>query len=197
MLIVFVKNPILGQVKTRLAKDLGEAQALAAYEALLDLTAACLRDWDRALVQIHYGDFVPETDARFRGFERLLQEQSPDLGLRMHEAFSQAFAKGHERVLIIGSDCPDMNPALLNLAWDMLGHRDLVIGPAEDGGYYLLGLRQPQPQVLLNRTWSHERVFEEAMDSIEALGLSHFVLPKLYDVDNLTDWQRWQAELNK
>lgn len=199
MLIVFVKRPVLGQVKTRLAASIGAEEALATYEQLLEQTAQELRDFLLCPTSIYYANGLPsdEEPCAFRGFERRKQAAFPDLGLRMHSAFEDAFARGAKKVLLIGSDCPDMTSGLLELAWQLLDSRDVLLGPARDGGYYLIGLKAAAPELFLNKTWSHEQVYAQALESIEALGLSYLALPELYDIDRKEDLDFWQKQSHK
>ena len=187
-LLVFVKNPRLGHVKTRLARTVGDAEALRIYRVLLEKTrqaalAVAARRW------LFYSDSVEKRDGwRARDFRKRVQSQSPDLGQRMENAFRDAFAAGAKRAVIIGSDCPQLSPEILRAAFQQLENEDFVLGPATDGGYYLLGMRAFRPEVFRGVAWSTEAVFAQTMQRIHALGASAALLPELTDVDTEEDF---------
>ncbi|MBC6995952.1 TIGR04282 family arsenosugar biosynthesis glycosyltransferase [Neolewinella lacunae] len=190
-LILFIKNPIPGQTKTRLAAEVGNEMALKMYHVLTDWTrqqALGLANAERYLYyssEITVGDKWPETD-----FHKRLQH-GPGLGERMENAFAEVFAAGHHRAIIIGSDCPGITTAYLETAFAALQDHDLVIGPALDGGYTLLGLRQPAPELFKNMAWSTTEVLPTTLARAAAAGLSVKQLPPLSDVDYLADWQHY------
>jgi uncharacterized protein len=127
---------------------------------------------------------------RFRDnavFEKKLQSTG-ELGERMEAAFAAAFEAGAERALIIGSDCPDLSPAILDMAFAALHHHDFVVGPVPDGGYYLLGMRRFQADVFRGIAWSTETVRSTTLAIIQSLEKSVFLLPELRDVDTEEDW---------
>ncbi|MEM6397658.1 MAG: TIGR04282 family arsenosugar biosynthesis glycosyltransferase [Bacteroidota bacterium] len=194
-LIIFVKNPIPGKTKTRLAEDVGNDAALAMYGQLMDHTrrqALKLTGIERLL---YYSDFIPDHDMwSMGGFERRVQS-GEDLGQRMLSAFEEVFKEGAERVVIIGSDCPGVDSDLLVEAFAHLKDNDLVLGPALDGGYYLLGMKQPQPTLFQDMNWSTETVAKETRKRAKNEGLSLFKLPTLSDVDYLEDWLNYGWDL--
>ena len=186
-LLVLVKNPIAGKTKTRLAQDVGPAKALQMYGILLRHTrdqALGLRDVTRYL---HYSEHVAEDDWSGQDFIKLVQ-RGTDLGQRMELAFDHAFARDHDRVVLIGSDCPGVTTELLEEAFEALRTHEVVLGPANDGGYYLIGLRNPQPGLFRDMTWSTSSVFEETWARAQVKGLSLYRLPNRSDVDHLEDW---------
>ncbi|MEL6391394.1 MAG: TIGR04282 family arsenosugar biosynthesis glycosyltransferase [Bacteroidota bacterium] len=194
-LIIFVKNPIAGKTKTRLASDVGNEMALAMYGQLMDYTrqeTLKLGGVDRLL---YYSDFIPKSDMwSMGGFDRRLQD-GPDLGERMENAFTEAFSQGAERVIIIGSDCPGVTSNLIVEAFGQLQENDLVLGPALDGGYYLLGMKEVQPSLFRNMEWSIESVAEETRLRAKEANLSLAELPELSDVDYLEDWLSYGWDL--
>jgi rSAM/selenodomain-associated transferase 1 len=192
LLILFVKNPIAGQVKTRLAATLGNEKALEIYDQLLAQSqeAAAFGDWD---VEVWYGNDIPYKDRWAQtGWPRISQ-QGKDLGERMHVAFAAAFEKGYEQVLLIGSDIYGMRGQLIYEAFTVLDTRDSVWGPANDGGYYLVGLKALFPALFLDKQWSHPKVLEEAISEVEATGKTHAKLDMLYDIDTEEDWRSSQG----
>jgi rSAM/selenodomain-associated transferase 1 len=186
-LLIFIKNPVLGRVKTRLAATLGAEAALAAYQELLAYTrAVATRTTCRR--RLYYSDYLPEADEWPADcFEKHLQAGA-DLGRRMANAFKSAFEAGADRVLIIGSDCPGITPAILAEGFEALRARDFVLGPSTDGGYYLLGMRRFQASLFEGIAWSSPTVCAETLLRMEALGGDCRMLPALTDIDTEADW---------
>lgn len=187
-LLIFIRNPQLGKVKTRLALTLGDAEALRIYNLLLDKTrtAALACEAERWLF---YSDFVPETDEWSLELFHKKRQYSGGLGERMEAAFAEAFAAGKEKVLIIGSDCPELSGDLLEQAFALLDTADFVLGPAHDGGYYLLGMKALAPTLFRDMEWSTDTVRTNTMDRIAALNKTVALLPQLIDVDTEDDWR--------
>lgn len=187
VLIIFVRNPELGKVKTRLARTLGAEAALRIYRFLLEKTRAAalgasLERW------LFYSENIPETDEWPRELFHKKQQSEGDLGARMEAAFQQAFEAGAEKVLIIGSDCPELTSTILEHALEMLDHTDFVLGPVPDGGYYLLGMKALTPVVFRDIAWSTAAVRAQTVEKIAALGQGYTLLPMLTDIDEAEDW---------
>lgn len=194
LLIIFVKNPELGKVKTRLAATVGQEVALAIYFQLLKKTH---RETSKLSVDkvVYYSQKIDRNDL-WDGKEFRKEVQSgADLGQRMKQAFAQAFTEGYQRVCIIGSDCMDISQRVIEEAFAALSTHDMVIGPSEDGGYYLLGMTQLNPEVFEHKQWSTDQVFKDTIEDIKQLGLSRFELPILNDVDTEEDLQNWSGTL--
>jgi rSAM/selenodomain-associated transferase 1 len=121
-----------------------------------------------------------------QGYYKMLQEET-DLGNRMKAAFSLLFQKGYEQICIIGSDCYELDASVIRQAFSSLAQADMVIGPASDGGYYLLGMRQGLKDVFQHIEWSTESVLQQTIDQIRALNSSYVLLPVLNDVDTIHD----------
>ncbi len=193
-LIIFVKNPILGRAKTRLAESIGAEGALAIYELLLEKTAAITQDLPIDKV-IYYDQFIDQNDMWSNDlFEKDLQAKG-NLGNRMEAAFYKAFNEGYDKVCIIGSDCYDLSEEYLKLAYGTLDNDDAVIGPAKDGGYYLLGLSGFYPHFFKDKVWSTNTVAQDTIKDFEKLGLSFSELPPLSDVDVEEDLGPWAQEV--
>ena len=193
-LILFVKNPELGKVKTRLAKDAGDENALKIYESLLAHTRQITLELpvDRLL---YYSSWIDQQDDwNAEQFQKRLQT-GDDLGSRMSNAFAEAFNQ-YDQVLIIGSDCAQLNEQMIEHAMEQLKFYPFVIGPSEDGGYYLLGMQKFTPSVFANIPWSTKEVLLHTLDRIRALEASYYLLPKLSDIDYLEDWKKhgWPIE---
>lgn len=189
-LLIFIRNPQLGKVKTRLARTVGDAEALRIYQILLEKTRqaslACTAErW------LFYSDFTEENDAWPDEFFQKKVQQSGDLGQRMLAAFELAFEQGARKAVIIGSDCPELTGATLQQAFDLLDTSDFVLGPVPDGGYYLLGMKELEPSVFHGIDWSTESVRAKTLEKIAAAGKSVALLPLLADVDTEDDWQEF------
>lgn len=185
-LIIFIKNPKLGTAKTRLAKTVGDEKALQWYLHMLNHTRETTRQSPSKRL-LYYSTFADEGDEwDNEEFEKYVQA-GESLGDRMANAFQAAFAAGHQRVLIIGSDCLDLRVHHLKDAFLALQSNDFVIGPANDGGYYLLGMRAFTPQVFHNKAWSTESVLPDTLADISALGLKVHLMEELTDIDNEED----------
>lgn len=192
--LFFVKYPQAGQVKTRLAHDIGSKAAVDLYRCfvlnILDtLKKVCTKVW------ICYWPW----DCRIK-FSRWLgdsyeyiPQNGEDLGQRIQSCFRQVFLKGAKRTLVLGSDIPDITERTITIAFNQLETHDVVIGPTYDGGYYLIGFRQETfiPQVFDNMAWSRPDVYGKTMDIIKNDTNSIFILEKLHDIDTAEDVKRF------
>ena len=200
-LLVFARPPVLGRVKTRLAATLGPEAALAIYRRLLAITQQAVAAaavpatvWlAEAPPAGALADAVAAAGAlpEWPGLPWRIQAPALDLGERMAAAFAAAFAEGATRVAVIGTDCPGLTAALLTQALNGLAAHDVMIGPAADGGYYLLALRQPCPALFQNIAWSSATVLADTLSLAAGLGLSVGLLPELHDVDTAEDLAHW------
>jgi uncharacterized protein len=185
-LIVFVRRPVLGQVKTRLAATLGDAAALRVYEHLLQHTYQLTQQLE-CPVYVFYADAVDELDI-WQGHRFIKRaQQGDDLGQRMAHAFDTVFAAGHTQVVIIGSDCLQLTVEQVNTAFQHLQDCDAVLGPATDGGYYLLGLSQPLPALFSGIAWSTGTVAAATLAKLQQGQYAVALLPALTDVDEEKD----------
>jgi len=184
-LLIFVKNPVLGKVKTRLAKTIGDEKALLVYRYLLEHTRS-VTDQLSYRRQLWYSDFIDQDDQWNSEYEKKLQRGS-NLGERMNNAFAEVFEQGVEKAVIIGSDCPGLQRQHLVDAFDALNKYETVIGPSEDGGYYLLGMNAFYPEVFEDMVWSTDTVLEQTMQTLDRLQLSCHRLPELNDIDTWRD----------
>ena len=191
-LIIFARHPELGRVKTRLAAGIGNEAALEAYRALLAHTRAVV-----APLAVHKtvwltGEVAPVAGAtEWSGFEQRPQPAG-DLGEKMQAAFTYDFARPVEAAVIIGTDCPGLTTGHLTAAFAALRTNDVVLGPAVDGGYYLLGMTRLHPALFANKPWSTATVRAETLADAARLGLRVHLLPELQDVDTVDDLRAWQ-----
>jgi uncharacterized protein len=193
-LLIFIKNPVLGKVKTRLAATLGAEQALAIYHELLRHTRETSLQIDAVRFLCYSESIDLDDDWSADDFSKKIQH-GDDLGARMAHAFETALNTS-SKVVIIGSDCPLLEPAHLALAFEKLEEYSFVIGPALDGGYYLLGMRNFFPTLFHDMTWSNDSVFTNTLERIERLEQSYFLLPPLPDVDTEADWNQYGWEFS-
>jgi len=197
-LLVFAKAPTPGRVKTRLAAEVGDAEAARIYALMgkqvvrqvkdvASTTTVCFDPPEaRGQVQAWLGTAGLEFRPQCAG----------DLGARMEEAFSDAFRR-HSRVLAVGTDTPELTPEGVKEAVQRLGSSDLVLGPARDGGYYLIGLRAPAPRLFQHIPWSTSQVLDRTLELARQLNLGVSLLPTLSDVDTLSDWARVEPRLSR
>ncbi len=194
VLAVFVKQPIPGQVKTRLAASVGDEQAARIYASFQRDIVHNVRDLAGRRVLA----YAPDTDDARQHFESLgagafetWPQPNVDLGGRMAAFFEEQFASGAERVAIIGSDSPSLPAEFIDQALASLSNRDCVIGPATDGGYYLIGLQQSLAsrvkQVFENIEWSSHKVLAQTVTRLQELDASLSLLNPWYDVDTAED----------
>jgi uncharacterized protein len=190
---IFARAPVLGEVKTRLGRAVGEAQALALYEAFLEDTCTLTQGLGARRVLAVAGDVTHPRLERLAKSQRLeLAEQGEgDLGARMARTIAAYAARGP--VVIIGSDAPSVPRAHLHQALDALIDHDVVVGPSEDGGYYLIGARLPVPELFADVRWSTPEVLPTTLARLA--GRSHALLPSWYDVDSVEDLERLRAHL--
>ena len=181
-LIVFVRHPELGKVKTRLAKVIGDEKALEVYRLLLDRTRQVTLSLNCRKF-IYYADGIPEHDQWTDPGYTKRQQFGNDLGERMANAFRELFEQGFKRALIIGSDCYQLRTTILNDAIAFLDEQHAVIGPTFDGGYYLLGMNHFIPELFKDKAWSTAQVCEQTIGNLNELFQSFTLLEKLHDVD--------------
>ena len=184
-LILFAKNLVLGKVKSRLAKDIGDEQALKVYKKLSEHTHTIAKALE-CTKHIFYSDKLEENDLWTGNFQKYVQEGN-DLGEKMKNAFHYSFSQGNEKVVIIGSDCYELTSEIIEEAFEKLNDSDFVMGPAKDGGYYLLGMNAPHLYVFEKMEYSHEEVAKQTLDKIRLNNHSIALLKELSDVDTVED----------
>ena len=190
IILLFIRVPIKGQVKSRLAAELGEETALDLYTSFVLDIIDTLEGTGYPLIVYYYPQAGADTLAPLLGQHcRLMPQEGKDLGERMENAFRQIFSEGYTRAILIGSDIPDLTPAVLQDALESLRTSDVVIGPAADGGYYLIGFRKGSllPGIFRTREWGTERVFQQTMDLLRNALLRIHLAPEWKDVDTIED----------
>lgn len=188
--IVFVKNPELGKVKTRLAATVGDQKALEIYHKLIGYTRDVLTQVEDTKKYVFYSSFIDDKDGwQNNVFEKRLQVAG-GLGEKITEALKSVF-EDCDQVVIIGSDCPQLTSEHIETAFDKLQNCNITIGPSHDGGYYLLGMDKFYPQLFQGINWSTETVFQETLQKTESSGLTSYVLEALSDIDYEEDWVKY------
>jgi rSAM/selenodomain-associated transferase 1 len=187
-IIIFVKAPRPGFVKTRLAAAIGNEAACGAYRQLAETVLAHLAPLPHLELRFTPDDAEDEITHWLSDGWTAHPQGEGDLGERMHRAFTEA--KGP--AIIIGSDCPQVELSDLRTAAKTLQARDAVIGPATDGGYWLIALNAPCPALFENIKWSTSDVLPKTLEKANEAGLSVQLLRELTDVDTGEDWQRWK-----
>jgi rSAM/selenodomain-associated transferase 1 len=190
LLLVFTRNPALGKVKTRLAKTVGDKKALKIYTFLLERTRdiAAKVAADKA---VYYSVKIRENDIWDATIFQKHQQVGEDLGVRMLHAFKNGFETGYKKVLIIGSDLYDLTAEIIANAFLALDKNDFVIGPAEDGGYYLLGMNSLEEKIFKNKNWGTATVRKNTLEDL--MDKKVFLLAPLNDVDVFEDIEHHPA----
>jgi rSAM/selenodomain-associated transferase 2/rSAM/selenodomain-associated transferase 1 len=195
-LIVFARCPIAGRAKTRLIPALGADGAAALHRRLVlrafrAAHAACRTV--PAELEVHFDGGTERAMRHWLGDDaRFVPQTAGDLGERMAGAFEESFRTGSVATVIIGSDCPDLSPAVISTAFTRLAETPVVLGPAQDGGYYLIGLSRPMPELFRGIPWGTDRVLADSLAMIERLGWKAALLNPLPDVDRPEDLPAWQ-----
>lgn len=191
LLIIFARNPVLGKVKTRLAKEIGDEKALQVYLKLLEHTHKVADESDCSK-HIYYTDNLDEFGLLdYFKFKKFLQHGN-DLGDRMMNAIINGKKDGFSKIVIIGSDCIEISKSIIEEAFTALDEKDCVLGPASDGGYYLIGMKEIHESVFTDKKWSSEDVFLDTMLDMQQNNISYHVLQTLNDIDTKKDLDQVQ-----
>ncbi len=198
-LLIFVRFPRPGKVKTRLARSLGKERAAEFYRLCAENTLREIR-WLSGKVEryIFCADEADEIEVRRwagSGLHFAVQE-GEGLGQRLENAFKSTLGSGAQKAVIVASDVPDLSAGILNEAMQALDESDIVIGPCYDGGYYLIGMKRLYNQLFQGISWSTEKVYRQTLDIIKEKGLSVYQLQTLIDIDSETDLRKW-AEMDR
>ncbi|MEG3896238.1 MULTISPECIES: TIGR04282 family arsenosugar biosynthesis glycosyltransferase [unclassified Microcoleus] len=190
-LIVFTRYPEPGTTKTRLIPVLGKAGAANLHRLMTQRTIACalsIQKSRRLSVEIHHTGGSPQQMQDWLGTDLIYQNQiDGDLGAKMTAAFQKSFDSGVDKAAIIGTDCPDLKAEIMAQAFEELSQHDLVLGPAKDGGYYLIGLRRSIPELFDGINWGTSEVFASTLAIAQNLDLNIAYLLSLADIDRPED----------
>ena len=184
LLIIFCKNLIEGQVKTRLAKSIGAKKALIVYKKLIEKTIEAVKPVNSQKV-VYYSKFINNND-KWNDFvnEKKIQKGN-NLGEKINNAFSEGFKSKFSPIIIIGSDLWDIKHSDINLAFNYLTKNDYVIGPSIDGGYYLIGMNTINSKLFKNKSWSKSTLLKETINELKNKNLK--LLDSKNDIDTLED----------
>jgi len=195
-LIVLLKAPRPGQVKTRLAHTLGGEAACAAYRRLVGRLLDGIGGIEAVQLRFAPDDAGDEIRPWLRPGWTMAGQGTGDLGNRLARSFQEAFAAGAQRVVVIGADCPEISATDIQAARDALARCDLVLGPAADGGYWLIALRVMERRLFEEIAWSTSVVLQQTLKRARIAGLTFEFLRELHDVDTEADWRRFLERAN-
>ncbi len=187
LLIVFAKNIKLGKVKTRLAKSIGDVNAFEVYKFLVQRTEENTAQVSDCDIHIYFSDVIIGT--KWQKQPKFVQKGN-DLGERMKDAFQISFEKGYEKVVGIGTDIPDLSAQIITQAFEELDLSDTVFGPAEDGGYYLLGMKKLHSTIFDDKEWSTSTLLKKTFHDLKVNDISISILIELNDIDTLEDLEK-------
>ncbi|AXT56856.1 TIGR04282 family arsenosugar biosynthesis glycosyltransferase [Aquimarina sp. MMG015] len=184
LLMIFTRNPELGKCKTRLAATIGNQAALEVYELLLDHTVTITKNLS-VTKEVHYSTRIGQNDIWDPTIYNKKQQEGKDLGIRMYNAFQNGFESGYTNIIIIGSDMYDLSQHDIENAFEALKNNEYVIGPAEDGGYYLFGMKSLNSKVFQNKSWGTNTVLQNTLNDIQQTNVK--LLEERNDVDYYED----------
>ena len=183
LLIIFVKNIKLGKVKTRLANTIGDEGAFEVYTQLVQITEKATQTIDVDKV-IYFSDTIINT--KWKTVPKKVQSGN-DLGERMHNAFFDGFKQGYESIVLIGSDLPEISKEIILNGFAALEKKEVVFGPAEDGGYYLIGMNALHPMIFTNKPWSQPNLINSTLNELEINNIGFSLIETLNDIDTFED----------
>lgn len=197
-LIIFTRYPEPGKTKTRLIPALGSVGAANLQRQMTEYTLSQAGELSKNVsIEVRFAGGNLQLMQQWLGYDLLYQCQGEgDLGVRMARSLADAFNNNAQQVIIIGTDCPEANAQILTQASAQLQAFDVILGPAIDGGYYLIGLRRFIPELFCNITWGTSQVLQQTVDIANQLNISYFYLPTLADIDRPEDLPIWQRILD-
>ncbi len=187
LLIIFAKNILFGKVKTRLAQTIGDVNAFDVYKYLVQRTEENTSQLNDCDIHIYFSDLIIET--KWEKHSKFIQKGN-DLGERMKNAFQNSFEKGYQKVVGIGTDIPDLSSEIIYQAFEELDFSDTVFGPAEDGGYYLLGMKKLHHIIFDNKEWSTPTLLKKTFHELKQNSISTSILAELNDIDTVEDLEK-------
>jgi rSAM/selenodomain-associated transferase 1 len=195
-LLVVAKQPAPGQTKTRLCPPLTPSQAAELYECFLRDTLDAMREVPGVEPVIGYlPDDAQDYFHQLAPDMSLIRQRGSSLGERLDDLLKQAITGGSQKAVVMDSDSPTLPADYLSMAFEQLTETDVVLGPTTDGGYYLIGVKQPQPRLLRQVQMSTSHVLADTLALAKASGLSVSLLPTWYDVDTIADLRRLESEI--
>ena len=194
LIIIFARNPKLGKVKTRLAKTIGDFAALETYKILMKHTANVVEKSNAEKI-VFYSEYIDNNDVWAKNKCKKVKQSEGDLGEKMQTAFEYAFELGYKKIVIIGSDVYSLKTEHIDSAFTQLETHDVVVGPAHDGGYYLLGLNFIIPELFEQKKWGTSSVLENTLADLNELNVT--LLEPLNDIDTYEDLKKEPQLLKK
>ncbi len=192
-LIIFTRYPEAGQVKTRLIPALGEKGAALLHHKMAEHTLTRLKSF-KGEIEIHFTGGSHDLMKSWLGDQfRYRRQEGGCLGEKLFNSVAEAFAESKKKVVVIGTDCPGLTANHIEQAFRLLDHSDLVLGPAYDGGYYLVGLKKPVKELFQDITWSSSLVYRQTIKAAEQVNLQTAELEKLADIDCPADLSYWET----
>jgi rSAM/selenodomain-associated transferase 1 len=193
ILIIFVKNIIPGKVKTRIAKTLGDEKTLEIYQDMLVKIKDVVRflPFEKA---IFYSDEIVKDDIWDSSFQKHLQEGN-DIGERMHNAIEKMYNQGYGKITLIGSDCYQLTSSIIMDSFRFLTDHDVVIGPAQDGGYYLIAMTGLYNGLFEDKDWGTSKVLSQTKEDLRKYEIKHTFVAELNDIDDEEDLRQSAPDL--
>lgn len=186
LLIIFVKNAVVGKVKSRLAAEIGRERAHAVYGKLLERTKTIVSGIQVDKLVCYSSEIEPYDLWDSDDFQKDLQK-GDNLGMRMYNAIEKAYKDHYQKICLIGSDNMEITPGIILEAFKRLDTEDVVIGPSKDGGYYLIAMKIPVKEIFEISAWSTSTVLEETIATAKLKNIKYYLLEELNDVDELDD----------
>ena len=198
-LIIFIKTPIPGLVKTRLQPDLTKTESAELYSAFLKDLDYTFYDQDDVVCwyAVSPENFHKDLLDQMIHLDNYFLQEGQDLGERMDHAFQSLFSKGYEKIVLIGSDLPSITVDIISQALKGLDNKDSVIGPSRDGGYYLIALAHSYPEIFKNLLWSTPEVFVKTIEILDKKGLTFSLLPEFEDIDTYKELLSFYRDLKE
>lgn len=196
LLIIFIRNPLRGEVKKRLIPHLGEEEAFRVYQKLLLHTRKVAYQINTDKV-VFYSDRIDQHDIWPTGDYKKEVQKGNEIGSRMLSAFEYAFKHKYKKVVLLGGDIIEIRPDVLQRAFDLLERTTTVLGPAKDGGYYLIGMNRLIPDLFEGISWSTKSVFDQSVDIIVRNSLTWSATETLSDLDDYQDYIRHKEKIDK
>lgn len=194
-LVIIFRTPEYGKVKKRLASETGDERAFSIYKKMLLTTIEKVLPLDNVDIYGFYDGKFPEDIALSYKKIILIPQKGKDLGEKLYNAASYLYEKGYRKIILIGSDSPDLPLEYISEAFLRLNSFDVIIGPSEDGGYYLIGMKKPLSFLFQNIPWGSPRVLEGTISILKKHNIPFSLLPEWYDIDNLETLKRYNKAI--